>query len=105
MTNERSWIFWALVGYWFSILTPIVAVAVLAVTITYFAATIPNKPEPESTPVPPNWELIACSECGGDGKVTYGPDHQFVELGLCKPGEYGCPMCGGEGELYLERRK
>lgn len=65
-------------------------------------------PEPktaESEPPHSNWILVVCDECGGDGIVTYGPDHDFVKIGVAKPGDYGCSMCGGEGELYLEHEK
>jgi RecJ-like exonuclease len=44
---------------------------------------------------------VKCSECDGNGKVTYGPDHPIVKIGF-DPGTYDCPMCGGSGRLAEE---
>lgn len=46
---------------------------------------------------------VVCDECDGDGQVTYGPDHPIVKMGF-DPGEYECPICGGTGRLYEDRR-
>lgn len=46
-------------------------------------------------------KIVACQECGGDGKVYYGPEHPIVKMGF-DAGEYDCPMCGGSGRLRDE---
>jgi transcription elongation factor Elf1 len=46
-------------------------------------------------------KVFDCSECGGDGRVYYGPGHPIVKMGF-DVGEYDCPMCGGSGELQIE---
>lgn len=47
---------------------------------------------------------VDCSGCNGTGTVTYGPDHEFVKLGLAEPGTYPCSYCGGSGKLVEEIR-
>jgi hypothetical protein len=49
-------------------------------------------------------EEIDCSGCNGTGKVTYGPEHEFVLQGWAEPGTYTCPYCGGSGKLVREIR-
>lgn len=46
---------------------------------------------------------INCSECDGKGKVTYDENHPFVKMGF-ESGTFDCPICGGQGKLYEERR-
>lgn len=48
--------------------------------------------------------VVKCDECGGDGIVEYPADHPLVKARQYQAGEKcGCPMCGGEGELILEK--
>lgn len=51
--------------------------------------------------VPEEPVLVNCDECGGDGMVYYGPEHQIVKIGF-DVGEYDCPICGGTGSLVDE---
>lgn len=43
-----------------------------------------------------------CPECNGSGKVEYTLEHPLVELYNVEPGVYMCPMCDGNGLLYIE---
>ena len=46
---------------------------------------------------------VLCSECMGDGSVTYRSDHVLVKGGIVSEGTYTCPICGGNKFLEIER--
>lgn len=67
----------------------------LAVYVALFACVFVgcNVSQPKSKIVE-----VKCSECDGNGKVIYGPDHPIVKIGF-DAGTYDCPICGGAGLL------